>query len=464
MAGTVRIQLSKAVSMTISHIWQKKSGGAYWYKRRYPKAVREMLELKDDAMRLVALGTNDSIRAARQAVKLAAADEKEWAKLLRGDPVTTREAATALLESFGVSPSDPMQTEDARDLFIDHVQGLVSEEDERKLHHDEIDDPALVLPPIEAAALRIVRGGFRASDVLAFYLETSSVGKSKTFARIPTYAFGKLIAACGDKEVNEYRRDDVRKLVASMQAQGAKTATIRRQLNSLVAGFSLVIREKELTCVNPFSKSLIPGEGLDGEDRETLTAAEMQTLGEYVDSAGTREDLLHMLGLLMDTGARLAEVAGLLLTDVVLDGPVPYLNLLHHTHRRLKNDSSIRRVPLTGRALEAARKAVRHAELIRSPFLFSRYTDTSECRATAASGTLNKRLKAMRINKTCHCLRHTMRDRLRAIECPTEIVDRLGGWATPGVGAAYGKGYPLANLQDWMLDAVTGAKAKPVPV
>jgi len=36
-----------------------------------------------------------------------------------------------------------------------------------------------------------------------------------------------------------------------------------------------------------------------------------------------------------------------------------------------------------------------------------------------------------------------MRDRLRAVECPKDIVDQIGGWASVSVGEAYGDGYPL---------------------
>ncbi len=34
-----------------------------------------------------------------------------------------------------------------------------------------------------------------------------------------------------------------------------------------------------------------------------------------------------------------------------------------------------------------------------------------------------------------------MRDRLKAVECPAEIIDQLGGWSTAGVGSGYGNGY-----------------------
>ncbi len=43
-----------------------------------------------------------------------------------------------------------------------------------------------------------------------------------------------------------------------------------------------------------------------------------------------------------------------------------------------------------------------------------------------------------------------MRDRLRAVECPSDIIDAIGGWSTDGVGQSYGKGYDLNILGRWM--------------
>ncbi|WP_277253286.1 hypothetical protein, partial [Neptunomonas phycophila] len=42
-----------------------------------------------------------------------------------------------------------------------------------------------------------------------------------------------------------------------------------------------------------------------------------------------------------------------------------------------------------------------------------------------------------------HSFRHSFRDRLRAVECPSEIIDELGGWSTAGVGTSYGQGFGL---------------------
>ena len=46
------------------------------------------------------------------------------------------------------------------------------------------------------------------------------------------------------------------------------------------------------------------------------------------------------------------------------------------------------------------------------------------------------------------CFRHAMCDRLRAVSCPSEMIDQIGGWVTAGVGVSYGGGYPLAALHD----------------
>ena len=49
-----------------------------------------------------------------------------------------------------------------------------------------------------------------------------------------------------------------------------------------------------------------------------------------------------------------------------------------------------------------------------------------------------------------HSFRHSMRDRLRAVQCPSDIIDQIGGWQTAGVGQGYGKGYGIDKKWEWM--------------
>ena len=53
-----------------------------------------------------------------------------------------------------------------------------------------------------------------------------------------------------------------------------------------------------------------------------------------------------------------------------------------------------------------------------------------------------------------HSFRHSLRDRLRAVECPADVVDAIGGWSTVGVGNKYGVGYPLEVTYAWMERAI----------
>jgi integrase len=51
---------------------------------------------------------------------------------------------------------------------------------------------------------------------------------------------------------------------------------------------------------------------------------------------------------------------------------------------------------------------------------------------------------------TIHGLRHSFRDRLRAVETPVELIDQLGGWSIKSIGQGYGDGYNLKILSKWM--------------
>ena len=49
-----------------------------------------------------------------------------------------------------------------------------------------------------------------------------------------------------------------------------------------------------------------------------------------------------------------------------------------------------------------------------------------------------------------HGFRHSMRDRLRAVECPSDLIDQIGGWTRGSVGEGYGKGYDLMVKFKWI--------------
>ena len=148
---------------------------------------------------------------------------------------------------------------------------------------------------------------------------------------------------------------------------------------------------------------------------------------------------------------RLGEAVGLLKSDIKLDAEIPHISLKPHQWRTLKTKGSERSIPLVGVSLWACKRIMESNN--DTQFAFSRYTDMSKCNANSASASLNKWLKDQLIGDyVIHSFRHSLRDRLRAVECPSDIVDSIGGWITAGVGQGYGKGYPLDVLNKWMLN------------
>jgi hypothetical protein len=49
-----------------------------------------------------------------------------------------------------------------------------------------------------------------------------------------------------------------------------------------------------------------------------------------------------------------------------------------------------------------------------------------------------------------HGFRHAMRDRLREVDCPADVMDEIGGWSNSSVGQSYGQGSSLERLHRYM--------------
>ena len=75
--------------------------------------------------------------------------------------------------------------------------------------------------------------------------------------------------------------------------------------------------------------------------------------------------------------------------------------------------------------------------------------------SNSASAALNKWLKTVAgANYVIHSLRHSMRDRLRAVNCPADMVDQIGGWRKKSVGEGYGEGYSLKVISQILLQTL----------
>ena len=222
-------------------------------------------------------------------------------------------------------------------------------------------------------------------------------------------------------------------------------STLKRVFSSVKAIINLSINEYGLDITNPFSKAYLPS--IENEIRESIPLEDIRV----IQTASKKEDdeLRWLLLLLSDSGMRLSEALGLSKDDINLNTNLPHVKLIPHKWRRLKTRNSERCIPLIGASLWASKKILEYQN--NSIYAFPRYTSVDNCNANSASAALNKWLKSKLINDyVVHGLRHSFRDRLRVIECPSEIIDQLGGWSLRSIGQGYGKGYKLSVLSKWM--------------
>ena len=283
------------------------------------------------------------------------------------------------------------------------------------------------------------------SEALAKYLLLRGNGKDKTFVRGANRNIQYVTDQLGDRPIDAYTFADAAALRDKLIENGLSVSSVKRNFSTIRSIINLTITEQGLDCINAFARTYMP----DDERQRRLPIPIDCIRAIQSDCRHMDDDMRWLVALLSDTGMRLGEAVGLSVDDIRLDDETPHINITPHPWRRLKTKGSERCVPLVGKALWAASRAIEDAS--GSNFLFPRYNRGSTSNANSASAAVNKWLKP-RVPEGCviHSFRHSMRDRLRAVECPSDIIDAIGGWQTSGVGQRYGNGQPLEVKAKWL--------------
>ena len=281
-------------------------------------------------------------------------------------------------------------------------------------------------------------------DVLDCYHRLKGADKNELFFKACERSIRYLKECLGDRPIEQLQAADAGLFRDYLFDKGLSSSSVKRVFSTIRAIVNLSIRENGLGITNPFAGTFIPDDH-NKVRREPIPAENItaiQHLCREID-----DEPRWLIALISDTGMRLVEAAVLLSKDIVLDTVIPHINLREHTWRSLKTSSSRRKIPLVGASFRAATRIKEQ----NTTFAFPKYCNEQKCNSTSASAALNKWLKP-RVPDNCviHSFRHSMRDRLRAIECPADIIDAIGGWSTDGVGQSYGKGYDLTVLGRWM--------------
>ncbi len=289
-------------------------------------------------------------------------------------------------------------------------------------------------------------------EAISIYVRLKGKGKSKIALRAVERSMGYVIAACGTKYLDQYTKVDAIDFRDALLDRGLTGSSIARTFGAVRSVFNLAISESGLDISNPFS-----GVYFDRQAgvvaRTPIPVDDIRRVQQKCNKID--DDIRWLVALISDTGMRLSEAVGLHMDDLILEEEqIPFVRVMEHPWRPLKTKNSVRDIPLVGAALWASERLLKCP--VNDQYAFPRYVQNGSTNANSASAASNKWLKGF-VPKGCsmHGFRHSLRDRLRAVECPIEIIDQIGGWSKRSIGEGYGLGYSLPVLSKWMDKAVS---------
>ncbi len=447
------------MGLVLKHI-ERIGSGIFQYRRRVPKDVSGIIT-KREFKRKLGVSEKEALAAWPQ---YHAAVERE---------IETARKRLALVEavSSGTVTEREVYAEALRrraDMIAagTNEEGLSIAADLILDSYPHVEGRPIGVPLVDRHTVNLLRNGpdiHKApaptlNDALALYRrEHLREHDAETDSRVVGLAnrvVGSAIEALRrDPILTTLTREDARKVRDHMldriketgRGAGGKVspATVSRELSIISAVINYAKMEFGLsdTFLNPFNKlpvaRLAKGtrEKRD-EKRKPLPDQVLQAVRHRVLSLAGPE-LALIWRILEGTGGRIAEVTGLLVTDMDTSSRFPHIRIEPNAVRPLKTDASRRVVPLVGDALEAAREALLLAK--GGTMLFPSYGRKRG--SDAASAALMKHIRKVTADPkhVVHSLRHHMKDLLVEAEVPSLDQNLILGHAVEGVGdAVYG--------------------------
>lgn len=209
-----------------------------------------------------------------------------------------------------------------------------------------------------------------------------------------------------------------------------KAATIQKRVGTVKAVINFAKKHGRYSGENPFSRLQPPKQAAPSLERLPFHKRHIEAIAKHLEGSRIRQETRDLVDLLLLTGCRPSEIGGLKVDDLSLDSEIPYMLVRWTPDKRLKTTQSRRRVPLLGRALEAARRA---SERQRSGWLFPSVAPKSGAANDnpSMSARINKLIRAAGVTKTpklvAYSFRHTMAEALDRAGVSQVVRDRVLG-------------------------------------
>jgi integrase len=368
-------------------------------------------------------------------------------------PSEVKQAAITKLALFGLKEGDGNVE---ISMPLGH-EGTYNTQPHLEAFEAEIEDDFRRGDPVARAAYEVLRKPMPVllSEAFAIYLDNHQRGNDSAFKQSQSQHWTKFIALTGDIPLTTLSREHAKAYRDHRLNTGMKAATVKRELNTLMAIVNKAFAELTINQKNPFEQLTIHKTATNtSTEKQPYSREEITKLLSHAQALNDeRRRIVIVLAL---TGARLAEIVGLRRKDVDLTNKS--IHIVSHLSRSLKTTVSQRHLPLIPLALTAIEAQL---SVHTSDFVFPAYAGEASVKSDSASAALNKWAKTIisTPNRTMHSLRHALRDQLRALNCPNEVSKAIGGWSEGNdVSSSYGLGYELDMKREWLTKAYEWVK------
>lgn len=295
------------------------------------------------------------------------------------------------------------------------------------------------------------------SEAIDVYFEEHERGTEPEWRKNIRHYWDLFVDHAGDIALLAVERDTVKGYIRKRLGLNKKTGTVEKELSIIGAVFNKARISKSINCINPFERQTVPNAGKDAKKKPVLNK---QQLSEVLKAAQILNDDIRRIVLLQAaTGARIAEIVGLRISDLCELNSITYIKIQEHEDqhgsRSLKTLSSQREVPLVPFGAKAAKAQLQDAKGV---WLFSRYiTKEGTVNADSAGAAVNKWLNAQITGLTSHSFRHTLKTYLREVTSKA-ISDEITGHSSADVADSYGLGVSLKTKLDALKKALKGVE------
>lgn len=229
------------------------------------------------------------------------------------------------------------------------------------------------------------------------------------------YDLNQFVAIVDDKPPASVTIQDIDNFITAQAARGLKPATINRHLAAIMSLYTFLSDEDpDLVCpVLPHRHNLRTTQRLP----RPVPEADLQRFFAVIEDA--RDQAMFLL--MLRCGLRIAEVAGLRLSDLSLAESPPRL-------RVSGKNSKERVVYLSDQVRQAVQTYLAERPLTTSEFVFLSY-QLAGLSTTAIHKRLMRYRAAAGIHLTAHQLRHTFANDLVSADVPVTTIQKLMGHA-----------------------------------